>query len=1620
MCGLSRSLAKYLIFTIFITAKMKVRSFILFTAMLLSSYSNAQKVVNTQDSLGGFNSAAINAFMLQNNLSSSEQTNYMARKKREFINSKYNLNSPSTQAFVSNNNNQTMAGNLDFEAGNLSGWIVTGAQNTQSIPLQTCCSAQSTPTVYNGGADPNFGFSRISPLGGNWVAALNTPSTLGQEINTIENTMNVSVVNNYLKIATRYVLEQATHDCLGQPFVQIKITDISTSNIVYNKFIQANESAQSYTCLGSNFNFQSYGTGAFYPTLYYYSNNWDVHCVDLTAYIGSTVRIQLTVSECSYGGHGGYAYFDVSNTGYTANNNIFTLNNTTYSVNTQPFNVAICTTNSAIAIAPAAATSYTWYGPVINGSTTQSVQINQAGSYTLNSYLPYSGGCSNIPNNSVVQFTIGTIANVSVAVMPTVVCGNTPVTFSMSGATSYSIVSPFYSNYISASTVNIVQPNPPALNTFSITGYNSSGCSATQTINIQANPVPTISMTNTLVCVGVQTTLTATGADTYIWKSGSTVVSTSDNYVYTPTGTSNFQIIGTFTATGCTTTLNTIAYANYTTLTAYPTLTLCPGNSVTVNAWGSQFGSYTWTPGNIVTTNTVILSPTVTTTYTLSSNNACGFISSPITLTVYPTPTPTLSGPISFCPLTTQSWTVVNSTDYTNYYFNGIINNYQVWPNISANVQPNSVPYIAVTGTNSYGCGASSTLALNILPQPSLTINNSSNYQVSICSGNTITLTAGGAISYTWNNSSNSVSISVSPTFNTVYGYTAIGANGCVAYKTTSLLVNGSNPTITPLAPNYTVCSGAGLNLGQNLSQCCLLTYSINNQPVSSPNSGYPYVTSGNYTLTVANSCGVVQATYNVLVNPTPTITAFLLPNDSLCNNNPYTATIIATGTNTYVLNGTAVQYTSSTSPIITFSLINYGYIYATVTNSYGCVASINSQYMYLLPSPYANIVANTNTFCPGSPVILTANLSSSLNTYTWSTNVSTPTISISPLTTTVVSVTSTGTNGCFGTTSKTLNPQSTSTLTISPSQTICNGSAITLTAGGASASYSWNTNSTSSNISVSPSVTSVYSVFGYSLNNPCPSSTISTTVSVIPSPTVGFTLPSYTVCYNKSAVITATGANSYYYPAPNISSPNYTVPFVTGNQTITVIGTGTNGCQSTATVPLNVISNPVVSINSPTNTICSGNSLTLTAIGANTYSWVTSSNSQSIAITPTSTTTYSVVGMSAVGCTASTFYNVNVYLSPTVTIAQTNTVLCSGNSATLTASGAMSYTWAPSTTSSSMAVTPNATTIYSVTGVNSNGCTQTTTASIIVNPMPTVTIGTTTNALCSGQSTTLIALGATNYTWTNGPQTDSFVITPSVTTTYSVVGSSLGCRDSIWTTMIVNNNPIVTVSTNTNNVCSGSPVILTANGASSYTWSNNTFNSTTQVNPPASTNVYSVTGANAAGCETTKTIAINTIPSPTVSVSSNNNPVCVGQPATITAVGATTYSWNNFSFNYFIVPSPTVNTTYTVTGTDPNGCYDQKVITQSVIVCTGISQVTETQNWLIFPNPTKDQFTVKLNSVSSDVNLEVYTMLGQLLFKQKLSAEINTIEMSKYANGIYYVKIKEGKKEEVVKLVKE
>jgi len=365
------------------------------------------------------------------------------------------------------------------------------------------------------------------------------------------------------------------------------------------------------------------------------------------------------------------------------------------------------------------------------------------------------------------------------------------------------------------------------------------------------------------------------------------------------------------------------------------------------------------------------------------------------------------------------------------------------------------------------------------------------------------------------------------------------------------------------------------------------------------------------------------------------------------------------------------------------------------------------------------------------------------------------------------------------------------------------------------------------------------------------------------------------------SASVTVTGGHPpYTYSWTNGSTTSSTGPVGAG---VYCVGVRDNSDCSDS-ICITVLGNPlpIVTITPNPDTICAGGQIGLTAAGALTYAWTPPGSGLSCytcpnpTASPAVTTTYTVVGTDAHGCKNKDSVIVVVNPLPVILIAAPQDTVCPGGSVALTVSGAGvggTYTWNPSALGLSCynctnpTATPTATTVYTVTGTDAQGCSANASVTVYLQEPPTITVMATKTSLCQGQSVSMTA-SATNtttpYTWQPGGMTGPNVtVTPTVTTTYTVSAGSVCGVATATVTIVVNPIPNVAIAADIYQGCVPLCVqfrnntTISQGGISQYVWAfgnGDTLQSKNPIYCYSSSGVYNVklTAVSDSGCSMT------------------------------------------------------------------------------------------------------------------------------------------------------------------------
>jgi gliding motility-associated-like protein len=453
----------------------------------------------------------------------------------------------------------------------------------------------------------------------------------------------------------------------------------------------------------------------------------------------------------------------------------------------------------------------------------------------------------------------------------------------------------------------------------------------------------------------------------------------------------------------------------------------------------------------------------------------------------------------------------------------------------------------------------------------------------------------------------------------------------------------------------------------------------------------------------------------------------------------------------------------------------------------------------------------------------------------------------------------------------------------------------------------------------------------------------------------------------NASVTTTVAGATTYTWGAlpagPTFAPPTGTQVTITypTSGTFSIVCVALNGILpiASATQVVVVSPSPTITLAPASQTICTGATATITASGATTYTWNTAATTSVITDSPVANTNYTVVGSNG-SCTAAAVATVIVANSLAISAGPSSPSVCPGSAVTLTASGGATYTWVapPSNTigtGPSIVHNPAVATTYTVF-VTSGTCNGNLTFSVGMSTGLSLTVAASSSTVCPGQTTTLTASGATNYTWspagslstTSGSVTNA---SPNTQTTYTVVGDNgAGCTGTANITISMGAGASIGVSATASAVCTGFNSTLTATGATSYTWSGTTL-TTSIVQPSISVGpgTYTVLGSTGVGCNSFSVITINLAPPLNVQVTQSSFTTCMAsnfpqfsKPITLNATGASNYNWSQCNPTYMticigptITVRPPTSTCYTVTGST-------SVCSGSAVVCvTVIPQFT-------------------------------------------------------------------------------
>lgn len=1234
--------------------------------------------------------------------------------------------------------------------------------------------------------------------------------------------------------------------------------------------------------------------------------------------------------------------------------------------------------NGSITVTPVGTNgpySYSWSGPGGYSSTSSNVAGAQtqnnliAGSYTIT--VTDADACSQTVTVVVTTANTLPIANAGADIT---ICSQATGNLGAATTAGYSYLwtpaTGLSSSTISNPTVTLTNSGATSTtSTYTLTVTGPGGCTAVDQVVVTVRPKPianfpavpnqcltgnSFSFTNNTSPVPVGTTYNWTFA------SGSPASSTATN----PSGIT-WSAAGTYAVT-LTATASTCVTTYTQNVTIYPmpvvgtstTPVLCNGGTTgTASATGG--GTYSWNTTPVQTGSTATGLAAGNYTVTVTSADGCPATAT-VTITQPTALTATQSQVNNLCNGASTGTATVTPSGGTGAYTYS-------WSTGATTATATGLAAGSYTVTIRDANGCQITRNFTITQPTAITTTTSSTAATCGASNGSATVTpAGGTGAYTYSWATTPAQTTATATNLPAGSYTVTvrDANNCVVTATVSVS-NTSAPTATASGTNV-LCFGASTGTATvSVSGAAgPYTYSWSNGATTQSLTNIPAGTY-NVSVTAANGCGATSSV--VITQPAAALAATTAQQNVTCNGSTNgTATVTpsgGTGTYTYSWNTSPSQNTATATGL------GAGSYTVTITDANGCVITRN--FTITQPSAMSLSTSSVNASCGANngSATVTATGGTGALTYSWSTTPSQTTATATNLAAGAYTIRVTDANGCFQTTTVSVNNNASPTATITGQVNVScfggsNGSATVSASGGTGAyTYSWSngqTTATATGLSAGPYSVTVTDAAG------CSAST-TVTITQPTALTAGATgvNPTCNGATNGSATVTASGGTTSYTYSWNTTPSQNTATATNlgqGNYTVTVTDAG--GCTTTASVTLTQPTAIVVTAAQDSVScfgLSNGSAMATASGGTGTlnYSWNPSGITSATA-TGLAAGSYTVTVTDANGCTNTATTTVLQPVALTGTTASTN-VSCNGGAngtATVTPGGGTSpyqYSWSNGQTSQT--ATGLAAGTFNVTVTDANGCTITRSATI-TQPAAIFLTTSNTDVFC-GQSNGTVSVsasggtGAYTYSWSSAPVQTTATATGLGQGTYNVtVTDANGCSANASAT-ISNNSGGSASSTSTAVSCfggsNGTATATMTGGTSPYTYSWNTTPSQAGATATGlSAGTYSVTITDNVGCQVTTGVVI-TQPTVLTANATSTNVTCnqgTNGTATATAAGGTgsyTYSWSSIPSQSTAVATGLTPGNYTVTVRDANNCS----ATASVVITepSAIAPVTSTVN---------------------------------------------------------------------------
>lgn len=576
---------------------------------------------------------------------------------------------------------------------------------------------------------------------------------------------------------------------------------------------------------------------------------------------------------------------------------------------------------------------------------------------------------------------------------------------------------------------------------------------------------------------------------------------------------------------------------------------------------------------------------------------------------------------------------------------------------------------------------------------------------------------------------------------------------------------------------------------------------------------------------------------------------------------------------------------------------------FLTVKNLQGQMET-DSVWVYVSPAPQVDLGNDTILL---SEDTLTFSAPSGLQyDYLWSNGDTTPTLTLETKWDSVykISVKVTNQAGCTGHDSVrvTLPPKDSvpEVVAFQDSVLLCNGDSVVLKASSNTKSLTWSwswhhTNTDSDSLIFVPDHSEKVYVNACNQYGCSAKDSIFVTFAVPPKVQMS---PDTSICLGDRILLHATGGKSIRWSdlSGTISSQDTLEANPLKTTVYSVKTWNQKGCVSTDSVKVEVNPNPETLLIYDSNRVCQGSVITLMATGADSYHWFPLDTIVSqLDVMVDDTTKIRLIGSNQFGCTTSDSVVLYPLSLPKTRILYDTNKVCQGKLITLKASGADNYQWSPHVDSSrNFQVMVNDTMKIKLIGTAKDGCIVSDSVTLFPLKLPKTKIIYDTNKVCQGMKITLAASGADSYLWLPaGNSNPTFPVMVSDTVKINLTGNNQnGCVASDSVTLYPLPLPKTKIIYDTNKVCRGTTVNLSASGADNYSWSPGDNSNPTFPVTVNDTLRIKLTGTNQDGCVVSDSVQLYPLSVPSTKILFDTNYVCQGTLTHLTASGADRYLW--------------------------------------------------------------------------------------------------------------------------------